>query len=342
VTSDITFEGEISLLGSYTDNIEIKATGSGRGNLDENEFFINSLLALEFEIPGVATEVMGFDFLETVELTNPPEAEDDKTALLYKIAPVLGDKVTKDYEERSFEEYLPLSALGSSIISDVVISNVDLSWSESNLSWYNTSKAGLSHILRTDINAEIDGFIEIRKELDGDVVNVFLMAAPACWYFFSYENNSLIAFSSNPGFNSVIASKSNAAKAKIGDYVFSEGNLEETEGFVNRFRSLYYGIEDLFYLEMKEAADDDSFEAFESSDDEYEEEDYIMESEPLSDDDFPTDEASEMTEEEPVTATGKKKKAKKSKKQKDKKDKEGFDAFPVPQEETDDDDKEGF
>jgi hypothetical protein len=334
ITSDISFEGNLFMLGSYTENLKLTATGSGRGNLDLSEFNVDALLNLDFELPGIAMDVMGLDIQATVERTLPEKAEPDKTALLYKIAPLVGDRATQDYEQRSFEEYFPLATLSNKLVGDLVITDVELSWSEANLAWYSTSKIGLSHVLRTDINAKLDGFIEIRKDLNGDIVNVFILAAPDTWYYFSFENNSLITFSSNPGYNSVIISKSNAAKAKIGEYVFSDGNLEETQNFINRFRSLYYGIEDLYYLEMRQ--DEESAEALESFDNQDVEEDYYLEDEVQ--DSFPVDQESE---DEAVLADddgGKKKK--KGKKKKDKK--EDFDAFPQPSEEEDDDDKEGF
>ena len=242
-------------------------------------------------------------------MVNPSGAAQDKTALLYKIAELIGDRITKDYEERSFEEYIPLNTLSNKLVNEVVITDVDLSWNENYLSWYNTSKIGLSHVQRIDINAEMDGFLEIRKDFEGDVINLFLQITPDTWYYFNYEGTSLLTFSSNPAYNDIISSKSNSAKAKLGEFVFAPGSLEETESFVNRYRSLYYGIEDIIYLEMRQG----DIEAF-------------AEPEPSS-------EQSDLG----LPSTKKKKK-------KGKKAKPGFDPFGTPEEEEEeeDDDKEGF
>jgi hypothetical protein len=62
------------------------------------------------------------------------------------------------------------------------------------------------------------------------------------------EDNRMMIFSSNQGFNDVISKKSNASKAKVGEMVFVTGSEEETLTFVNRFRLQYYGIEALYDL----------------------------------------------------------------------------------------------
>jgi hypothetical protein len=314
-SSDIKFEGALNFLGEYSDGIELTATGSGSGNLDKSEFDLNTLLAFEFNIPNGAVDAMGLDLQQTVEILNPPPAEGDKTELLYKLAPIIGDRTVKDYEEKSFEEYIPIFALSGKLAKDLLLTNVDFKWSESNLAWYSTSKIGVSNVKGIDINSSLDGFIEMKKDISGDIVNIFIQATPDTWYFFNYENNSLITYSSDPLFNQIINDKTNVAKAKIGEFVFSSGSLEETESFVNQFRSLYFGINDLYYLQMGESPVDQEPDAFQS---------------------FPE----EGPQDEPPAAS--KKKSKKDKKKKDEED-TGFDPFGAPDEEEDqDDDSDGF
>ena len=66
---------------------------------------------------------------------------------------------------------------------------------------------------------------------------------PESWYYFGFEDNRLMIHSSNPEFNDIIAKKSNAGKAKVGELTFIPGSDDETLAFVNRFRKQYYGIE---------------------------------------------------------------------------------------------------
>jgi len=66
----------------------------------------------------------------------------------------------------------------------------------------------------------------------------------------------------------VIAKKTNASKAKVGELVFIPGSTDETLAFINRFRQNYYGIETPYDLggassaqkkEKKKDAEDDGF-----------------------------------------------------------------------------------
>ena len=130
--------------------------------------------------------------------------------------------------------------------------NLDLKWNDEFNGFYSEGKIGLSNILRTDINGAFDGFLEIKRTEEGlPIFNVFIKASGASWYYFGYEDSRLLVYSSNEDFNLMIAEKSNAAKAKIGELVFAPGDRTETLAFINRFRSQYYGINDEYFLESE-------------------------------------------------------------------------------------------
>ncbi|MCX7638482.1 MAG: hypothetical protein N2044_11620, partial [Cyclobacteriaceae bacterium] len=110
--------------------------------------------------------------------------------------------------------------------------------------FYSEGTLGLSNIGRNDINGAFEGFMEVRKNEDGSpVFNVFFKASPESWYFFSYEDNRLLMYSSNEQFNTTVAKKTNSGKAKVGELVYVPATEDETLAFVNRFRRDYYGIE---------------------------------------------------------------------------------------------------
>ena len=86
--------------------------------------------------------------------------------------------------------------------------------------------------------------MEVKKTEDGaPVFHVFIKASPEAWYYFGFEDNRLLIHSANSEFNGVIAKKSNAGKAKIGEVAFLPGSDDETLAFINRFRQQYYGID---------------------------------------------------------------------------------------------------
>lgn len=248
-TSDIRFEGPFNFI-SNEGTFNLKAAGKGMGNLKTNEYTFNAFLAFQYDVPPQATEIMAADIKDVVDRVGAPSAHDDRTSLLYKAAEIIGDRAAKEYEKLALADYTPLVNSSTELIRNMVVSDVDLEWSEEEKAWYSTSKLALSNILATDINAKLDGFMEIKKTELGDIVNIFIQASPATWYYMGYENNRLVLASSSDDYNNEIRSRSNAAKAKLGEFVFIDGDVSEALTFVNRFRKTYFNIDGPYELNM--------------------------------------------------------------------------------------------
>jgi hypothetical protein len=247
-TDDIRFEGPLFFF-SPNKGASIVASGLGRGNIKTNQYHINSLLSIDFDIPSQAYQQMAADILEIVEYEGVPEGLGDPTELLYKLGDIIGDRTTKAYEEASKQEYIPLGGLAKEVAKPLVFADVNLKWSDAYRAFYNEGKLGMSNILSSDINGSFDGFLEIKKdEAGGTVMNLFIKASSESWYYFGYEGDRLMLFSSNNNFNSYISSKSNASKAKAGELVFYPGSKVEVLDYINRFRRDYYQIEDFYDL----------------------------------------------------------------------------------------------
>jgi hypothetical protein len=180
---------------------------------------------------------------EVIKNEGAAEGLGDATDLLYKIADIVGERAAKDYEARSLQSYVPLATVPG-LAKPLVFSLANLKWSQRTKAFYSEGNLGISNIGRNDINAAFEGFMEIRRNEDGSpVFHVFVKASPEAWFYFGYEDNRLMAHSALPPFNDIIAKKTNAAKAKVGELVFIPGSDEEVLAFINRFRQEYYGIE---------------------------------------------------------------------------------------------------
>jgi len=248
-TGEITFEGPLNFIDN-TSEVRLRASGIGKGNMYEEDFSVDAFLAFHFNIPTAAYQSMAVDIFDVVETLGAPEAHSDITTLLYKASELIGENAAKEYEKRTQAGYAPLSAISPALNAGLVISSANLKWSAEKKAWYSVGKLGVSNILRQDINGMLDGFLEIRKTPAGDVVNIFLQASPSVWYSFSFMENRLIVSSSNDEMNGLIASKSNVAKAKLGDFVFVPGDIAEALSFVNRFRKEYLGIDDPYQMSL--------------------------------------------------------------------------------------------
>ncbi len=274
-TGNIQFEGKVNFLPSSKD-VEVLSTVISTGNLNELDFSLNTLMSINFApVPTQAFDQMTLDFLDVINNLGAPEGLGDPTQLLYKLADLSGERAAQEYEQRSLQEYTPLAGLTKETSASLVFSNLDMKWSVDHKGFYNEGKLGLSNIQRSDINGAFDGFLEVRRTEDGvPVLNLFIKASPDSWYFFSYEDNRLLIYSSNNALNNIISKKSNGSKAKIGDLVFAPADKAETLNFINRFRLQYYGIEDSYELEseVEEEEIDESEDGFGGADEEEEEE----------------------------------------------------------------------
>lgn len=279
-TSEIKFEGPAQFMTS-TKDVAVNATVIGNGNMNDNVFNINTFITLNFTpVPTQAFDMMAVDILDVITNLGAPEGTGDATQLLYKLADIAGERAAREFEELSLQEYVALAGFVEETTTSMVFTNVDFKWSADYNAFYNEGKLGLSGIQKNDLNGAFDGFFEIKRnpEDGAPVVNLFLKASASSWYYFSYEDNRLLIFSSNNAFNGVISKKSNGAKAKIGELVFAPADRAETLNFINRFRLQYYGIEDPYDLasDIEEEEGDESEDGFggkEDDDDGFEDDD---------------------------------------------------------------------
>jgi hypothetical protein len=249
-TGAIEFEGPLNFVES-TDDARLTASGFGSGNFNDGTYKVNTLLKLDYKLPDQALAIAAADIFEVIENFGAPEAENDPDALLCKISELIGERATIEYDNRSQQDYLPIASFTPKMAGTMVFSKVTMDWSPEHQAWYSSDKIGLSNILNYDINALIDGFIEIKRSAErGTIINIFLQASSDCWYYFGFEDNRLMIYSSNDEFVDIIALKSNVNKAAFGDYVFIDADLPDVLKFVDRFRLQYLGISDPYEIRM--------------------------------------------------------------------------------------------
>ena len=252
-SQQIRFEGPVDMLPGNKD-FNISASVLGSGNMASNEIRMNSLLIMDSNVPPQAFEIMAREIQEVILNEGADEGLGDPTELLYKVANVIGERGAKEYEQKSLEGYVSLSTLGP-LVRPLVMSNVNLKWSDKQKAFYSEGNIGISNILNKDINGAFEGFLEIRRTEDGvSAFNLFFKASGDSWYYFGFEGSRLLVHAANNEFNSMIIKRTNAGKTKIGEIAFVPGSDEETLAFINRFRKDYYGIESPYSLGSRSMA----------------------------------------------------------------------------------------
>lgn len=268
-TKSIIFEGIANFLSPATTQMSIMASVLGSGNKETNEYLADAMITLDFQAPQDAMETMADDLLDVIERVGPPLANDISIELLYKLANLTDEATARFYEESSLKDYTSLVSSSKLLELPMVVSGVKMQWNKEQKAWHNTTKLALSNIYQNDMNAKLDGFLEMKKDESGaDVVNLFIQAAPGVWYYMGYTFNQLVLFSSNPKFNDAVSGKSNVGKAKPGEKILALGDQNETLTFINSFRLNYFGINEPYNLVLPDDAslEDESFDTIKKDD----------------------------------------------------------------------------
>lgn len=248
-TQDVTFEGGLSFISPYSKGIDFKAAGKGKGNLDSADFVINTMFTVGLGLPTETLPLMAADLKTVGENLGVRRAHEDRSDLIYKVAEFIGDEATKNWDNSYQTVPIPLVNASPELLKDLVITDVDLQWSKQNKAFYSIGKIGVSNVGNTDLNMEMDGFVEIRKTPDGEVVNILLQITDGTWYYFTYDGFSLGTTSSNQVYNASVLSKGKG-KSKLGSLKLYDNTIEEVMVWTQNFRKLYLGIDEPYRLLM--------------------------------------------------------------------------------------------
>jgi hypothetical protein len=261
--SEVRFEGPIMLKPEVKGSMNVKASGLGKGSFQTEEFDMNTFMAIDFVLPKEAEAVMAQDMVDYVQRLGLARAHGERSTYIFKLAEIVGEKAAREWEGNSLTTYTPLVEAGPELEKNLVISNLSMKWSAEKKAWYSINKISVSNVGLEDINAQVDGFVEYRKSAElGTVLNIFLQVAPGVWYYFNFEGNRLMTYSSHEPYNEEIRDNSRADKAKPGEYVVIEGDIAETKRFVDRFRLDYFGLEVPYDLNLPQTAPEVSDDPF--------------------------------------------------------------------------------
>nr|WKN39093.1 hypothetical protein K4G66_10325 [Tunicatimonas sp. TK19036] len=246
----VTFEGPISLLPYPEDGFTLRTAGTGKGDLQTNEYKLDAFMTFDIGLPARAVQLMGEDLDESLNKSGARAAITDRTRLLYKLAEFIGDGAAREYDKLSISDYTPLVSVAPQLEKTLVLSDIQMAWSDEHKAWYSTSPLGIANIMETDINGQTTGFLEIKPTDEGTVVNFFVQATPDSWYYFTYQNYRMGVWAYNEAFCDEVGAKSKMGKADSDEFAFYLSDIAEALTFVNRFRKTYLGIEEPYNFDI--------------------------------------------------------------------------------------------
>ncbi|MEZ0542903.1 hypothetical protein [Fibrella arboris] len=183
----MTFRGAMNLMSSKP-NTYLLASGSARVNVDSAAYRINALLALTFAVPEQINAAIAGKLVEgNLEEQNSDAADDDLNRLSDKLLPLIGQKAVDDYRNKAQNQHVSLALASPKLNSALVLANTNLRWSEKFNAFYSIGKLGVSNLQNVDINAQMDGYVEIRKGGNGDELSLYVAASDDVWAFYDYH-----------------------------------------------------------------------------------------------------------------------------------------------------------
>ena len=183
----MTFRGPMNLMSSKP-NTYLLASGSARVNVDSAAYRINALLALTFALPEPVNAVIANKLVEgNLEEQNSDAADDDLNRLSDKLLPLIGQKAVDEYRAKAQNQHVSLALASPKLNAAMVLANTNLRWSEKFNAFYSVGKLGVSNLHNVDINAQMDGYVEIRKGGNGDELSLYIAASDEVWAFYDYH-----------------------------------------------------------------------------------------------------------------------------------------------------------
>jgi hypothetical protein len=243
-TKTVHFEGKLNLT-SPLKNFKIESTGNGIAKSDSGYYAIDALMAFDMTIPSPVIAALGKKMGEAAIKDGSEIGRDEE--MLYKLGGIVGNRDAQRYRDQG--ALIALPKLSNKLVRSMVFHDVDLRWSNKTNAWYSVGKLGLSNIMKDEIGANMDGFMEIKQDLDGEpVVHLYLQADPYTWIFLSYLENGLVVLSSDPELNKTIRSKSSKGRGGSRKYGMYIGENIDKNRFVDQFRHDYLNGKDSFKM----------------------------------------------------------------------------------------------
>ncbi|MBF9236456.1 hypothetical protein I2I05_03515 [Hymenobacter sp. BT683] len=236
-TSALAFRGPMTFINSNK-NYKMVGSGVGTANPDSARYTVDALLGIDIEMPPKAVEVMAAELAKVTK--GSPEAQDGSTNELYKLGQFIGDRGVEAYSMRkgSPESIMKLSP---KLMHTLLLSRVNLRWSEKRRAWYSVGLLGLSGVGKQPLNALVSGHVEIRRENETDVVEIYLEPEAQTWYYFKYANNLLLTKSSSEDFDNEVRGKAKYDYNTATSYGAFVGDFSDVDAFRAHFQKDYLG-----------------------------------------------------------------------------------------------------
>jgi hypothetical protein len=193
-------EGNINF-GAKFDLFNLTSAGSFIHQIDSGKINIETILAMDFHFSPEALKIMA-DEIRMMPTLTPVSLNSN----LYNkgMKDLLGNTAAAQLKE-DIDLFGSIRNLPKEFNYEILLNDVRLYWNESTSSFRSKGKIGLGFIGPQPLNIYVEGYVEIQKRRSGDMLDIYLKADDATWYYFSYFRGVLMTQSGNSTYNSLIS-----------------------------------------------------------------------------------------------------------------------------------------
>ena len=237
-TESLSFEGPLRLLGEDK-HIDLTAAARGKANLKERVYELEAVVTLDVGLPNEVVELLAQqleDARSYVELQYAQLPVDFYNLLAF----LIGSKAAARHETAVRQkDPPPLHSASGQLHADFMFSRLRLKWDPYRRRWYSQGTLQLSHIQQTDVNADLQGYLQIEPQREGANIDILLYVSPTIWYHLSYRDQNLSLYSGLNSLNQLVDEETKSRSPVPGKYSFTRGHAGQTDTFVEGFFSRY-------------------------------------------------------------------------------------------------------
>jgi hypothetical protein len=192
-------EGNINF-GTKYDLFKFTSAGNYVHGIDSGNVNIEAILAMDFHFSPEALKIMA-DEIRMVPTLSPVNLNSN----LYTkgMKDLLGITAAGQLKE-DIDLFGATRNLPKEFTYELLLNDVKFFWNEPTSSFRSKGKIGIGFIGPQPVNIYVDGYVEIQRRRSGDMMDIYLKADDATWYYFSYFRGVLMTQSGNSAYNTLI------------------------------------------------------------------------------------------------------------------------------------------
>jgi hypothetical protein len=212
-------EGKLSL-GANLGRVAMNFYGTVLYNAREDTTTINTVTELDFYFNEEATALLTQTLLSATGLEGIGLNSELYTKYLGEVMGI--EEADKIITELSL--YGQMKKIPDQLNHTITFVDLNLTYDKSTKSYVSVGSIGIGSIGTTQINRYVPGRMQLELKRGGDRLTFYLEVEPSVWFFFSYANGLMQAFSSEKAFNDFIINakpESRQLSSKDGEKAYS-------------------------------------------------------------------------------------------------------------------------